>query len=429
MMPLSSASESTILAPSSAVPGWTAEYAVPLGGPGHLLLATFEQAAIGIAHLTLNEEWISVNQRCCEITGYTREELLKFKVEDLTHPDDVPASLEFIRRIRAGELPEYKMEKRYVRKDGRVIWVNLTVSLVRSANGSPMYIVAFIEDITPRRQAQAEASRSLSLLRATLESTADGMLVVDLDGKILSFNQKMADMWEIPAEVFACGDDQRAINAALEKLVYPDEFMAKVIELYRNPEEASYDVLELKDGRTFERYSQPQRIDDVPVGRVWSFRDVTARRRAEEQAHALARELPSAPLLHLVEDLARRARLALPGSPAGPATVPARFDLTSRVQVLTLLLRSTVSRPRGPRRRTLSDAPLCSLKPAAFSVRRSIMKPRLRLWFGLPSPPSPTTAHSTLSKPRTDSSESAKRTPTPTRRSCSARLLLSRVAL
>ncbi|HKN58759.1 MAG TPA: PAS domain S-box protein [Gemmatimonadaceae bacterium] len=290
MMPLSSASESTILAPSSAVPGWTAEYAVPLGGPGHLLLATFEQAAIGIAHLTLNEEWISVNQRCCEITGYTREELLQFKVEELTHPDDVPASLEFIRRIRAGELPEYKMEKRYVRKDGRVIWVNLTVSLVRSANGSPMYIVAFIEDITPRRQAQAEASRSLSLLRATLESTADGMLVVDLDGKILSFNQKMADMWEIPAEVFACGDDQRAINAALEKLVYPDEFMTKVIELYRNPEEASYDVLELKDGRTFERYSQPQRIDDVPVGRVWSFRDVTARRRAEEQAHALARE-------------------------------------------------------------------------------------------------------------------------------------------
>src|SRR6266550_5821547 len=290
MSALSSASETTILAPSSAVPGWTAEYAVPLGGPGHLLLATFEQAAIGIAHLTLNEEWISVNQRCCEITGYTREEILKFRVEALTHPDDVPASLEFIRRIRTGELPEYKLEKRYIRKDGRVIWVNLTVSLVRSAAGDPMYIVAFIEDITPRREAQAEASRSLSLLRATLESTADGILVVDLDGKILSFNQKMADMWEIPAEVFACGDDQRAITAALEKLVYPDEFMTKVIELYRHPEEASYDVLELKDGRTFERYSQPQRINDVPVGRVWSFRDVTARRQAELQAHELARE-------------------------------------------------------------------------------------------------------------------------------------------
>jgi PAS domain S-box-containing protein len=279
-----------MLAPSDAVPGWTAEYAVPLGGPGHLLLATFEQAAIGIAHLTLDEQWISVNQRYCDITGYSREEILQFKVEQLTHPDDVPASLEFIRRIRDGELPEYRMEKRYIRKDGRIIWVNLTVSIVRSVDGQPLYLVGFIEDITQRREAESEASRSLSLLRATLESTADGILVVDLNGKILSFNQKMADMWDIPAEIFACGDDQRAIDAALDKLVRPEEFMSKVIDLYRNPEAASYDVLELKDGRTFERYSQPQRIDDRPVGRVWSFRDVTARRRAEEHAHALARE-------------------------------------------------------------------------------------------------------------------------------------------
>lgn len=290
MAPFSSPDSSTLLAPSSAVPGWTAEYAVPLGGPGHLLLATFEQAAIGIAHMTLAEEWISVNQRYCEITGYSREEILKLKQEDITHPEDLPASREFIERIHSGELPEYRMEKRYVRKDGSAIWVHLTVSIVRSVKGEPLYLVAFIDDITERRNAQREASRSFSLLRATLESTADGILVVDLDGKILSFNQKMADMWEIPAEVFASGEDQRAIGAALDKLVHPDEFMAKVLELYRHPDEASYDVLELKDGRIFERYSQPQRIDDIAVGRVWSFRDVTARKRAEEQANALLRE-------------------------------------------------------------------------------------------------------------------------------------------
>jgi len=290
MTGFSSASDDVVLAPSSAVPGWTAEYAVPLGGPGHLLLATFEQAAVGIAHLTLTEEWISVNQRFCEITGYSRDEILAMKVEDLTHPEDLPATEAFVRRIVSGELPEYRMEKRYIRKDGRVIWVNLTVSIVRAANGQPIYIVAFLEDITLRRTAEVEASRSLSLLRATLESTADGILVVDMSGKILSFNQKMADMWGIPATVFASGDDQLAINSALDKLVYPDEFMTKVLELYRHPEAASYDVLELKDGRTFERYSQPQLIDDRPVGRVWSFRDVTSRRRAEEQAHALARE-------------------------------------------------------------------------------------------------------------------------------------------
>ena len=290
MLPATSIVDPKDRAPSSAVPGWTAEYAVPLGGPGHLLLATFEQAAVGIAHLTLEEEWISVNQRFCEITGYSREEILKLNVEDLTHPEDVERSLDFIRRIRSGELPEYRIEKRYIRKDGQTIWVNLTVSIVRSAAREPLYLVAFIEDITERREAQVEVGRTLSLLRATLESTADGILVVDLDGKILSFNQKLADMWGIPAEIFGCGDDQVAINAALSKLKYPDEFVAKVIELYKHPDEASYDVLELKDGRTFERYSQPQRINDVPVGRVWSFRDVTARRQAERQAHELARE-------------------------------------------------------------------------------------------------------------------------------------------
>src|SRR5205823_12562875 len=109
-----------------------------------------------------------------------------------------------------GDLSEYKMEKRYIRKDGRIIWVHLTVSTVSSAIGDPMYIVGFIEDISPRREAQAEAGRSLSLLRASLESTADGIVVVDLEGKILSINQRMADMWEIRAEVSACGDNHVA---------------------------------------------------------------------------------------------------------------------------------------------------------------------------------------------------------------------------
>ena len=273
------------MAPTSAVPGWTAEYAVPLGGPGHLLLATFEQAAIGIMHLTLAEEWISVNQRYCEITGYSRAEILKLKLQDLTHPDDLAASQEFIARIRSGELPEYRMEKRYVRKDGTVIWVHLTVSIVRSVERGSTVLVGFVDDITERRNAQKEAAghfRFASDARATrMDSGGDST-------KNSELHQKMADMWGIPGD-FASGRPTR-VGAALEKLVHPDDFMAKVMELYRHPEEASYDVLELKDGRIFERYSQPQRIDDVAVGRVWSFRDVTARRRAEEHSTALVRE-------------------------------------------------------------------------------------------------------------------------------------------
>jgi len=283
-----SSSDNYAHAPAAA--GWTAEYAVPLGGVGHLLLATYEQAAIGIAHQTLAEDWISVNQRFCDIVGYSREEIMRMRAADFTHPDDIATSESLSRSARDGGVSGYNIEKRFIRKDGGVVWVHLTVSVVRSERGEPLYLVGFIQDVTERRNAEMSARKSLSLLQATLESTADGLLVVDLQGKILSYNKRVAEMWGIPPELFETGDDERAIGVALEKLSHPEEFLAKVRELYAEPELASYDVLELKDGRVFERYSQPQRIDGKSVGRVWSFRDVTARRRAEEQAHALVLE-------------------------------------------------------------------------------------------------------------------------------------------
>jgi PAS domain S-box-containing protein len=283
-----SSSDNYAHAPAAA--GWTAEYAVPLGGVGHLLLATYEQAAIGIAHQTLAEDWISVNQRFCDIVGYSREEIMRMRAVDFTHPDDIATSESHSRSVRDGGVSGYNIEKRFIRKDGGVVWVHLTVSVVRSERGEPLYLVGFIQDVTERRNAETSARKSLSLLQATLESTADGLLVVDLQGKIVSYNKRVTEMWGIPPELFESGDDERAIGVALEKLSHPEEFLAKVRELYAEPELASYDVLELKDGRVFERYSQPQRIDGKSVGRVWSFRDVTARRRAEEQAHALVLE-------------------------------------------------------------------------------------------------------------------------------------------
>lgn len=175
-----------------------------------------------------------------------------------------------------------------LRADGSEFPVELAVRRI-PIEGSDTY-AGFLRDITDRLQAQEDLERSLSLLQATLESTADGILVVDMNGRIVSFNQKMAEMWGIPPEVLASGDDQRAIEIALGRLRDPDTFLEKVRALYALPDEASFDVLELRDGRTFERYSQPQRIGDASVGRVWSFRDITEQKRAELQARALVRE-------------------------------------------------------------------------------------------------------------------------------------------
>ncbi|MGH7807295.1 MAG: GAF domain-containing protein, partial [Thermodesulfobacteriota bacterium] len=139
-----------------------------------------------------------------------------------------------------------------------------------------------IEKIALRERAEEELANSLSLLRATLESTADGILVVDRDGKIVSFNRKFIEMWQIPDSIIESRDDNKAVEFVLNQLKDPEAFLAKVKDLYIRPDLESYDVLEFKDARVFERYSQPQRIGERIAGRVWSFRDVTHRKRAEK---------------------------------------------------------------------------------------------------------------------------------------------------
>jgi PAS domain S-box-containing protein len=127
-----------------------------------------------------------------------------------------------------------------------------------------------------------ELERTISLLRATLDSTTDGILVVDAEGKIVTFNERFVKMWGIPQEVIDSRDDDLALSVAIQQLCDPDEFLSKVRELYDQPEVESFDVLHFLDGRIFERHSLPQRLQGECIGRVWSFRDVTARRRAEE---------------------------------------------------------------------------------------------------------------------------------------------------
>jgi PAS domain S-box-containing protein len=153
------------------------------------------------------------------------------------------------------------------------------------------------EDITERKRMEEGIEQMLSLLNATLESTADGILVVDGRGKILKLNRKFAELWRIPESILGKKDDNQALEFVLDQLKDPQGFLSKVRELYAQPATESFDVLEFKDGRIFERYSHPQYIGDAIVGRVWSFRDVTERKLAErdlkeseEQAKQLAQE-------------------------------------------------------------------------------------------------------------------------------------------
>jgi len=130
--------------------------------------------------------------------------------------------------------------------------------------------------------------RDLSLHRATIESTADGILVVDGKGRWESFNSRFVRMWRIPAEIAERRDDDTAIEFVLGQLEDPAAFVAKVRELYQTPDAESFDELRFKDGRIFERYSRPQRIEEGSAGRVWCFRDVTHQKQAEARLQHLA---------------------------------------------------------------------------------------------------------------------------------------------
>lgn len=121
--------------------------------------SAFEQAAVGIAHVSSKGTFLRLNQRFCEIVGYTQKEMQSLTFQDITHPDDLQTDLEFVRQVLADEIKTYSIEKRYICKDHSIVWVNLTVSLVRSPKGEPKYFIAVVEDISQRKQAEEERRR------------------------------------------------------------------------------------------------------------------------------------------------------------------------------------------------------------------------------------------------------------------------------
>ncbi len=138
------------------------------------------------------------------------------------------------------------------------------------------------EKIADRQQKEAELEKLLSLQQAAIESTGDGILVVENTGKIAIFNQKLIEMWNISEGSIASVYDERSLAFVLERLETPKNFTAKVRDLSAQPEAEMVDVIEFKDGRTFEGYSRPHKIGGKTVGRVWAFRDISDRKQVEK---------------------------------------------------------------------------------------------------------------------------------------------------
>ena len=216
---------------------------------------TFEQAATGIAWVSLEGKWLRVNRRLCEFLGYSSDELLQLSFQDITHPDDLETDLQAVTELLHGRINDYAMEKRYIRRDGSVVWAKLTVSVRRNPAGDPQHFISVIEDIQRRKssesalknlrdtlehrvgertaalqqanqslaiavnqqlEAQAQLRRSEALHRSVLETAADAFISIDTAGQIIEWNQKAEQLFGWTRE--------EALGRKLEETIIPPTY-------------------------------------------------------------------------------------------------------------------------------------------------------------------------------------------------------------
>ena len=220
------------------------------------------------------------NAAYLQLTGLTQDEVTDKSPADLqANGDEMIAGWnrhlneELWANVSAGLSWQGKFVCR--RKDGANYIDATHVTPVRQIDGQISGYLYLKQDVT-------NEIRSESLLRATLESTREGILVIDGDRHVTMFNRRFLELWKVPAELVDSRDDRRLLEHALSQLTDPQEFIAKVEALYREPQQSSHDLIHFKDGRGFERHSLPQWIDNEVVGRVWSFADVTEQHFARQ---------------------------------------------------------------------------------------------------------------------------------------------------
>jgi PAS domain S-box-containing protein len=244
------------------------------------LRSLFRAAPVGISILK-NRVIESINTFWCESFGYPAQSVVGKPSRMFYQSDE---EYDRVGQALYGQLHEHgvaSVETKIRRSDGVLRDVILTAAPLRAEDMTAGNVVV-VHDVTERKRAEEALRESEAELRTILESTADGILAVDSKGKVIKANQRFADLWRIPQSLMAGGDDRALLDFVMNQLSDPEAFIKSVQSLY-GTDAVDMNTLFFKDGRVFERFSFPMMVDGAVLGRVWSFRDITERKRQERE--------------------------------------------------------------------------------------------------------------------------------------------------
>jgi diguanylate cyclase (GGDEF)-like protein/PAS domain S-box-containing protein len=255
----------------------------------HKLVTENSRDVIIIADFEGNRTYVSCS--ASNWGGFTRDDMMRLKSKDLIHPEDRPKIADAVKRLRAGA-DGALIECRIQGHDGGYIWTEASLRTIRDpVTGIPLGILNNARDISERKLAQEARHRQRSLIEAIHDVSLDGILVVDENQNVISCNQRFGEVWklELPAGLpgYLEKNDRTPdefLTRSLQSLKDPEGFLNRVEHLYANPDEKDHCEIQLKDGRTLERYSTCLRSKEGQyLGRVWFFRDITEHKLAEER--------------------------------------------------------------------------------------------------------------------------------------------------
>ncbi|MEO6423665.1 MAG: EAL domain-containing protein [Candidatus Nitrotoga sp.] len=260
--------------------------------------ATFELAAVGIAHVGLDGRWLRVNQKLCVITGYTEEELLERDRPSITCPNDIPDEQDSMQQLLAGDVASSTKEIRYVRKDGSLVWVNLTWSLTRTSTGEPDYFIEVIEDITERKV----ATERLRLFARIFDTINEGVVITDSNNTIMLVNPAFSSITGYNA-IEAIGKNPRILHSGLMDKVFYDKMWQSIKKTGRWQGEITD---RRKNGESYVEWLSISTMKDERgefSHHIAVISDISERKAAEEQMvyiaqHDFLTNLPNRMMLH-----------------------------------------------------------------------------------------------------------------------------------